>query len=85
MTREGICEGNDAANSNGRVDRSFQGGELEMAGPRTRAYTLKGESVNITVDGNTVLINDARVIIADIPAANGTIHLIDSVLIPAGL
>ena len=29
--REGICEGNDAANSNGRVDRSSQGGELEMS------------------------------------------------------
>ena len=46
------------------------------------ATTLLGESVNITVDGNSVLINDARVIITDIPAANGTIHVIESVLLP---
>ena len=48
------------------------------------ATTLQGDSVNITVDGNSVLINDARVLITDIQAANGVIHVIDSVLIPSG-
>ena len=46
------------------------------------ATTLQGDDVSITVDGDTVLINEARVIITDIQAANGTIHVIDSVLLP---
>ena len=44
--------------------------------------TVQGDAVNITVDGDTVLLNEARVLITDIEAANGTIHVIDSVLIP---
>ena len=35
------------------------------------ATTLQGDSVDITVDGTSVLINDARVVITDIQAANG--------------
>ena len=46
------------------------------------ATTVQGESVAITVDGDTVRINDAQVIITDIEAANGTIHVIDTVLLP---
>ncbi len=46
------------------------------------AATVQGESVAITVDGDTVRINDAQVIITDIEAANGTIHVIDTVLLP---
>lgn len=46
------------------------------------AATVQGESVSITVDGDTVRINDAQVIITDIEAANGTIHVIDTVLVP---
>ena len=49
------------------------------------ATTLQGQPVSISIDGDSVLINDARVIITDIQAANGTIHVIDSVLIPSGL
>ena len=44
--------------------------------------TVQGDAVNITVDGDTVRLNEARVLITDIEAANGTIHVIDSVLIP---
>ena len=46
------------------------------------ATTAQGEAVSITVDGDTVRINDAQVIITDIEAANGTIHVIDTVLLP---
>ena len=46
------------------------------------ATTLQGGDLSINVDGDTVRINDARVVVADIQAANGTIHVIDSVLIP---
>jgi uncharacterized surface protein with fasciclin (FAS1) repeats len=44
--------------------------------------TLNGQSVTIkTVDGK-VLINGATVVKADIAAKNGTIHVIDTVLMP---
>ena len=48
------------------------------------ATTLQGDDLSVSVDGDTVRINDARVLITDIQAANGTIHVIDSVLIPSG-
>lgn len=47
------------------------------------ADTVQVNSVAISVDGSTVRINDAQVVIADIEASNGVIHVVDSVLIPA--
>ena len=47
------------------------------------AGTVQGAEVSITVDGNTVMLNDSQVVITDIEASNGVIHVIDSVLIPA--
>ena len=46
------------------------------------AETLLGESVAIRVDGGMVYINDAQVVITDIVADNGVIHVIDSALLP---
>lgn len=46
------------------------------------ATTLQGEMVNIAVDGETIHINEALIVISDIEASNGTIHVIDSVLLP---
>lgn len=46
------------------------------------AKTVNGKDVNISVEGGTVKINDAKVIKADIKASNGVIHVIDSVLMP---
>jgi len=46
------------------------------------AETLLGESVAIRVEGGMVYINDAQVIITDIVASNGVIHVIDTVLLP---
>lgn len=44
--------------------------------------TLNGESITIKVVGDKVLINGATVVKADIAASNGTIHVIDTVLMP---
>jgi transforming growth factor-beta-induced protein len=48
------------------------------------AGTVQGENVAITVDGQDVMVNESRVIITDIEASNGVIHVIDAVLIPQG-
>jgi len=47
------------------------------------ATTLQGEPVAIkVVDGGVVLNNSAKVIITDIEASNGIIHVIDAVILP---
>jgi transforming growth factor-beta-induced protein len=47
------------------------------------ANTVQGQAVAITVDGDSVMVNDSQVVITDIEAANGVIHVIDAVLIPS--
>jgi uncharacterized surface protein with fasciclin (FAS1) repeats len=44
--------------------------------------SLLGEPLECTVVGNRWLVNDAEVMLADIPAANGMIHLISELLVP---
>ncbi len=46
------------------------------------AKTLNGQTVAISVNGSRVKINDANVVKTDIAATNGTIHVIDTVLMP---
>jgi uncharacterized surface protein with fasciclin (FAS1) repeats len=47
-----------------------------------KVKTVEGESVNIKVDPSGVKVNNASVIQADIKASNGTIHVIDKVILP---
>ena len=47
------------------------------------AETVAGQRVRITTNGDQLRINDAVVRIADIPASNGIVHVIDRVLLPA--
>ncbi|MEZ5229297.1 MAG: fasciclin domain-containing protein [Acidimicrobiales bacterium] len=42
--------------------------------------TVEGDDVMLGADGTTV--NDANVICSDVPVANGTVHIIDQVLLP---
>lgn len=51
----------------------------------TTLTTLNGDEITVTVDGSTVMINDAVVTTTDIEASNGTIHVIDAVLLPPEL
>ena len=48
------------------------------------APTVNGAEINISVVDGMVMINDATVVQPDVEASNGIIHVIDSVLLPAG-
>ena len=45
------------------------------------ATALSGDTLSFMI-GDTVSVNDATVIIADVPVSNGVIHVIDKVLMP---
>jgi len=46
------------------------------------AATAQGAMIAISTYGDTVRINDATVVAADIEASNGVIHVIDTVILP---
>ena len=46
------------------------------------AKTVNGAMVKISTEDGKVMINDATVVTADIPASNGVIHVIDKVILP---
>jgi uncharacterized surface protein with fasciclin (FAS1) repeats len=46
------------------------------------AMTLEGSDIIVSISGDTVMINDAMVTVADIVADNGVVHVIDAVLTP---
>lgn len=48
----------------------------------TSAKAVSGDAVTIAAKGGSVMINNARVVTADVAASNGVIHVIDTVLMP---
>ena len=48
------------------------------------AKTVNGQSLSISVEGGTVMVDNAKVVTADIMASNGIIHVIDTVVLPQG-
>ena len=44
--------------------------------------TLNGADVTVTINETGIFINDAQVIVADLVATNGVVHVIDAVLTP---
>lgn len=58
-------------------------GRYSAADLRTVApATLNGRLLTITPQGDSLLVNDATVLAADIPAGNSMVHVIDRVLVP---
>ena len=45
---------------------------------------LSGESLDVSISGNTVMVGNGTVVQADIRTTNGVIHAVDQVLIPEG-
>ena len=48
----------------------------------TAAATVNGQSVDISMNGSNVMVDGAKVVMTDIMASNGVIHVIDSVILP---
>ncbi len=48
----------------------------------TEAKTVNGQSVKISVANGAVKVDGANVVTTDIAATNGTIHVIDAVILP---
>lgn len=46
--------------------------------------TLNGAKVSVSISGSTVSINSAQVVIPDVKAVNGVVHVINQVLLPPG-
>lgn len=47
------------------------------------ANSLAGQRLNLSLDGQAPMINDASIITTDIGCTNGVIHVIDKVMVPA--
>jgi uncharacterized surface protein with fasciclin (FAS1) repeats len=47
------------------------------------ADTVLGQPVTIKVENGKVFINESEVVVTDIKATNGVIHVINTVLLPA--
>jgi len=56
--------------------------EMVMAMDGQSFTTAAGTPLEVTVDGDTVMVGDATVERYDIQASNGVIHVIDAVLVP---
>src|SRR3954447_6198486 len=48
----------------------------------SEAKTVNGKMIDVQTAGDSVMVNNAHVVSADIAASNGVIHVIDSVLLP---
>ena len=59
----------------GKVMSSDIKGDME-------APTVNGKTISIKLNYGKVMINDATVVVPDVNADNGVIHIIDKVLLP---
>jgi uncharacterized surface protein with fasciclin (FAS1) repeats len=45
--------------------------------------TVQGQDLEVSIEGDVVMVGDAEVTVADVEASNGYVHVIDTVLVPA--
>ncbi|NEP06423.1 MAG: fasciclin domain-containing protein, partial [Okeania sp. SIO4D6] len=60
------------------VPGKVMSGDLESG----MVKTVEGSKVNIDVSNSGVKVGKANVVKADVPASNGVIHVIDTVIVP---
>lgn len=56
--------------------------KAEQVVTMTQATSVNGQAIDISTMGSNVMVDDATVVLADILATNGVIHVIDSVILP---
>ena len=59
--------------SGAKTSKTLKSGKVE---------TVEGSSITVKIRGKQVMINNAKVILADVKASNGVIHAIDTVIMP---
>jgi uncharacterized surface protein with fasciclin (FAS1) repeats len=62
------------------VPGKMSAADLAAAG---KATTVEGSDVTISGDVSSLEVNDAAVVCGDVQTANATVHIIDTVLMPA--
>lgn len=50
-----------------------------------KAKTVEGNEISVSLGNNVAMINDAKVVAADVSASNGVVHVIDKVILPPGI
>jgi uncharacterized surface protein with fasciclin (FAS1) repeats len=84
MTREQAFAGGEMLQSivGYHVVTMTEDSEMVMGMDGQSFTTLSGAPLDVTVEGDTVMIGDATILRYDLQASNGVVHVIDSVLIP---
>jgi uncharacterized surface protein with fasciclin (FAS1) repeats len=84
MTQEEVFAGAEMLQSvlDYHVVTMMEDSEMVMGMDGQTFTTLNGAPLEVTVDGETVMVGDATVLRYDLAASNGVIHVIDTVLIP---
>lgn len=54
----------------------------DLAGKKLKATSVQGQEISIDATGSNVFVDGSNIVSADIAAANGVIHVIDSVILP---
>ena len=54
----------------------------DIAGKKLEVATVEGEKVSIDASDGAVMVDNAKVVQADVKADNGVIHVIDTVMMP---
>jgi len=67
---------------NFHIVNEMEDAEMVMGMSGESFTTASGEALEVTVDGDTVMVANATIERYDIEASNGVIHVIDTVLIP---
>lgn len=57
-------------------------GQIEPADIAGEHKTVEGQSVKVSGSGNSMMVNDAKVLCGGVQTANATVYLVDSVLLP---
>ena len=50
-----------------------------------KAKTVQGENIDVAISNGSVRISGAKVVVADVKANNGVVHLIDKVILPPSM